>query len=383
MEHFKPSDTPYKVLYQDRGLLEETVRLVAPELADAYDFETAVALDKEHLTADNRTRLQDKAYLVEPRDPGRPRLLVVLEFQSGDDPDMALRMEEYAHLAVTAAPPDTRKGAAGGLPEVLPIVIHNGDRPWRASTVGIVRHVGGGPPTQMPMYATVDLPVLAEGPDEFGRRPEPGGRVATLAGVEAAAPEQLPKLLAEAFQRHPGAESSKLRQGLHLRVRAMLGHQEMEGDLPPLEECERLLAEGRGETMRTMMDAQFERWRDKNVARGLAQGRALGLEQGRALGIEQGRSQGIEQGVARGMEQGISQGLAQGMAQGRVDLLVRQAKLRFGTGVAGRMAALLADVSDTSRLDEAGEWLLKCDSGEALLERLPAIVRGTGNGAPG
>ena len=143
--------------------------------------------------------------------------------------------------------------------------------------------------------------------------------------------------------------------------------------------------------MRTMMDAQFERWRDKNVARGLAQGRALGLEQGRAqgmeqgraLGIEQGRSQGMEQGVARGMEQGISQGLAQGMAQGRVDLLVRQAKLRFGTGVAGRMAALLADVSDTSRLDEAGEWLLKCDSGEALLERLPAIVRGTGNGAPG
>ena len=83
------------------------------------------------------------------------------------------------------------------------------------------------------------------------------------------------------------------------------------------------------------------------------------------------------------MALGMERGMEQGMAQGRVDLLARQAKLRFGAGVAGRVAALLADVSDTSRLDEAGEWLLKCDSGEALLERLPAIVRGTGNGAPG
>ena len=345
MEHFKPSDTPYKVLYQDRGLLEETVRFVAPELADAYDFETAVALDKEHVAANNRTRLQDKAYLIEPRDPSLPRLLVALEFQSGEDRSMALRMEEYAYLAATAA---------GGLPDVLPVVVYNGDRPWRASTVGIVRHVGDEQRTRVPMYATVDLPVLAKGPDSLGRRPQPGGRLETLAGVEAATPRRLPKLLAEAFRRHPGAESSKLREGLHLRVTAMLSHQGIDGELPPLEECERLLAEERGETMRTMMDAQFERWRDKNVARGLAQGRALGLEQGRA----------------------------QGVAQGRVDMLERLAKLRFGADVAGRVAVLLADVSDTSRLDEAGEWLVKCSSGEALLERLPAIVRGTGNGAP-
>lgn len=111
--------------------------------------------------------------------------------------------------------------------------------------------------------------------------------------------------------------------------------------------------------MTTMMDAQFKRWRDENVARGLARGRI----QGRAQGMEQGR--------------------AQGMAQGRVALLERQAKRRFGTGVAGRMATLLSGVSDTSRLDEAGEWLVECDTGEPLLERLPAIVHGTGNGASG
>ena len=94
--------------------------------------------------------------------------------------------------------------------------------------------------------------------------------------------------------------------------------------------------------MRTMADANFDRWREENIA----------------------------------------QGVKQGMAQGRVALLGRLAARRFGDGVAGRVTALLADVSDTSRLDAAGEWLVDCETGEALLERLPAIARGAGNGTP-
>ncbi len=98
----KPSDSPYKVLFQDPGLFEETVRLVAPELADALDFETATSLDKEHLTALARVRLQDKLRRVEFKEGrlanGRRRYaLVLLEFQSGHDADMAWRMREYLH----------------------------------------------------------------------------------------------------------------------------------------------------------------------------------------------------------------------------------------------------------------------------------------------
>ena len=349
MNRMTSSDAPLKVLYRDRRLLEETVRLVAPRLADAYDFNSAVALDKEHLSANDRVRLQDKAYSVEPKDPRRPRLLVLLEFQSGNDPDMALRMEEYSHLAATSAREvraagrtSRRRRGTDGLPEVLSIVIYNGKRPWRASTQGIVRRTGDDPPVAAPAYATVDLPRLATGPNEHGRRLRRGSRLATLAGLETASPERLPTLLAEAFRRYASAESAVLRRGLHLRVSAMLRRQGVEGGLPPLDECERLLAEQKGDTMTTMMDAQFERWRDRNLAQGQAQGRA----------------------------------------QGRIALLERLAARRFGAGVAGQVTALLADVSDTSRLDEAGVWLVECDSGEALLEGLPAIVRGAGNGAP-
>jgi len=90
------SDAPYKVLFRDPGLFEETVWLVAPELAAALDFSTATALDKEHLTAQTRTRLQDQLRRVEfkegvLKDGRRPYILVLLEFQSDQDQDMAWR----------------------------------------------------------------------------------------------------------------------------------------------------------------------------------------------------------------------------------------------------------------------------------------------------
>ena len=72
--------------------------------------------------------------------------------------------------------------------------------------------------------------------------------------------------------------------------------------------------------------------------------------------------------------------VAEGVAQGRVALIRRQVEWRFGADVAGQVAALLADVTNVARLDEAGRWLLECDTGEALLARLRAGRGGAGNG---
>ncbi len=68
--------------------------------------------------------------------------------------------------------------------------------------------------------------------------------------------------------------------------------------------------------------------------------------------------------------QGVEQGVERGLVEGRVALLGRMAERRFGAGVASRVTTLLADETDLSRLDAAGEWLLECDTGEALLARL-------------
>ena len=94
-------------------------------------------------------------------------------------------------------------------------------------------------------------------------------------------------------------------------------------------------------------------------------------------------AEGVERGLAEGVERGLAEGVERGLAQGRVALLRRLAALRFGADVAGQVSALLADVTDVAHLDEAGMWLLECDTGEALLRRLRAGREGEGNGAPG
>ena len=343
------SDAPYKVLFQDRRLFEETVRLVAPRLADGLDFGAAASLDKEHLTALSRTRVQDKLRRVERKSGklanGRRRyVLALLEFQSGHDADMAWRMRDYLHLVESGLRQSGTAQAEGEVPGMLSVVVHNGERPWRASAECAGPLTGDAEPAQVRMYATVDLQVLARGPDGAGRRLVPGGCLATLAELESSPAEALPRLLLEAFRRHAGAGSSEFRRGLHLRVEFALERLGLAAGVPPLAECEQVLAESGGERMTAMLDATLARWKEAEVA----------------------------QGRAQGMERGLAQGVERGLAQGRVALLRRMAERRFGAGVAGRVTALLADETDLSRLDEAGEWLLECDTGEALLARLAA-----------
>ena len=224
--------------------------------------------------------------------------------------------------------------AEGAVPPMLSIVVHNGAVPWRAATECVAPLVQDGPPARIPMYATVDLRLLARGPDAHGRALAPGSRLATLAELESSPPAALPRLLRRAFQRYGGADSAALRRGLHLRVDAALARRGMVAGLPPLAEFERLHAQRRGGHMTAMLDATLERWEKAKIA------------------------------------EGVERGLAQGAVRGRVALLARLAERRFGAGVADQLTVLLADEADLSRLDEAGEWLVECDTGEALLARL-------------
>ena len=86
---------------------------------------------------------------------------------------------------------------------------------------------------------------------------------------------------------------------------------------------------------------------------------------------------------ARWAEAKVAEGVERGVAEGRVALLRRLAGRRFGVDVGGQVGTLLAGVTDVVRLDQAGEWMLECDTGEALLARLRAGRDGTGNGVRG
>ncbi len=69
-------------------------------------------------------------------------------------------------------------------------------------------------------------------------------------------------------------------------------------------------------------------------------------------------------------DEGRREGRDEGLVAGERKLLLRQARIRFGESLAGSLAAVLDGIADADRLEQVGEWLLVCDSGDALLARL-------------
>ena len=66
----------------------------------------------------------------------------------------------------------------------------------------------------------------------------------------------------------------------------------------------------------------------------------------------------------------------QGLAHERA-LLRRMTALRFGADTAERLEEVLAGIADPERLAEAGEWLVRCETGDELLARVEEVRRRT------
>ena len=77
--------------------------------------------------------------------------------------------------------------------------------------------------------------------------------------------------------------------------------------------------------------------------------------------------------LAEGEAKGLAQGEAKGRAEGRIRQLVSMARQKFGESAASAMAALLGTVTSEAVLDEVGQWLLSCRSGDALIAKLREI----------
>ena len=73
-----------------------------------------------------------------------------------------------------------------------------------------------------------------------------------------------------------------------------------------------------------------------------------------------------------GREEGRAEERREGLRRER-KLLLRMARLRYGVGQVGPLSAMLDRITDTDLLEEIGEWLLACDSGEALMARLRQV----------
>ena len=331
MQQMATSDHPLKLIHADPRMVEDTLRgFVALDWADRLDFNTLAPLDKERIGPALHSRIGDKAWRVERRDGApladgrRPYLLVLLEFQSEADADMAWRMHEYLYLLELNQRDIGLPQKEGHAPDFLAVVIHNGAKPWSATATRFGPLLG--PPTaagrrlnRWQAYVVIDYPALASDHAFMGRLP-PGNRQAALLRLESASGDEVPRLLAEAFQRWSGPDSAGLRRGFHARAEHLLRRRGLA--LPPLADYERMLAQEQGaREMTTLMEARLQEWHDSAIH------------------------------------------------QGRRDLLRRLAERRFDAETAQRLSALL-EGAEADRLTDVVGWIAECASGDELLDRV-------------
>ena len=279
-------------------------------------------------------------------DGSRPYILLLVEFQSTADRDMARRVREYTAMLLDRLIRNDVMAREGGLPRTLAVVVYNGGERWTA--IGEESHLAEVPSElaerdlallQPQLYRRIDTGRGAE-----HDWPDNNLVAATARMQSAATPDEIgPHLLAEA-RRFPGPARRAFRQALHAWARKLwIDKMGAEAAFPSFEELEQEEQE-----MATALQMRWARY-DADIR---AEERELGLAEGRELGLVQGRELG----------------LAQGREFERIRLR-RQAALKFGAGTADQLAERLADLT-AEDLDRVGDWIIECESGDELLARV-------------
>ena len=322
------SDPVYKRLYAFPEMVADLLRSLFPRDALGADYRSLHKLPTEYVADDFRQRRGDAVWRLRAasaRD-GWLHVLVMLEFQSQDDPGMALRVLEYTAMLYRELLREGPRGTGALLPPVLPVVLYNGDRPWRS--ISQVR----------------DL-VAPTGP--------------------ALSPFQPSQRHAVFDERHAAADNPRLRD--LTRAVLLLEQSRSAGDLARAAGLlsRRLEAKGHDELRRAFAD-----W--LTILLGRLEGRAGAERPHGGLSLEEVRMT-LEERVAEWpkpyIRQGREEGISLGIAHER-RLLRCQAAARFGAATADRVARALAAEADPERLEVIGEAIVRCATGDELLREI-------------
>ena len=340
------NDSLHKFTYRVREFFADLLRLVAPALAAELDFDRAEELPTtyvERVRSRFRQRLGDLSWRVPWRGDDRAgHLIVVIEFQSTVNKQMAERMRDYGDMARQRQPADDSAVA------LLPIVLYNGSDRWTAA--------GAAADFPAPWSAAVQLALApfqgwhyvlyslerVRSSGGLADLPSRNRAAATLRLQAAPTPEELLAQLRREWVRFSRPAEAATRRVLHAWASALLADMGAEPGLPTLAELEGLNG---GTEMTTVSQALLGKW--------------------------------VQDVRAESMEQGVEQERARGLAR-----LRRQAAIKFGARTAERLRDLLGapmPAEQVMRLeDRASEWMMECEGGAELLARVSAFVHNGG-----
>lgn len=125
-------DSSYKYLFSRPELVRDLIAGFIPDdWLHSLDYSTLEKLPNEYVSDDFRRRADDIIWRVRAGEEW-VYLYFMIEFQSGVDRYMALRVMTYLGLFYQDLVSRGDILADGRLPPVLPIVLYNGDSAWRA-----------------------------------------------------------------------------------------------------------------------------------------------------------------------------------------------------------------------------------------------------------
>ena len=128
-------DQGYKRLFSHPQAVEELARgFLRPDWIDRLDFRTLERVGNGFISDDLRERQSDVVWRMRWRgeDEGWFYLYLLLEFQSTSYPFMAVRMLTYVSLLLEEIIRKEKLKPGSRIPVILPVVLYNGKRPWRA-----------------------------------------------------------------------------------------------------------------------------------------------------------------------------------------------------------------------------------------------------------
>ena len=359
-------DPNYKRLFSFPRMVEDLLRGFLPgDWLDELDFSTLRKLPTEYVSDGLLKRHGDCVWRLHRRRGEWLYLLVLLEFQSTDEPRMALRILTYTSLLYQELVRNDALDAGGRLPAVLPVVLYNGDARWRAAVeVGeLIAPVG---PELAPYQPSQRYVVVDE--RHVGAEDLPGRNLmsAVLGLEQSRTPEDLLRVAGLLVEWLRDSDDDELKRAFTDWVWRLAGHF-TPGDAQPA--AVRTL-EGARMTLEERVAEWPKQW--------LRQGREEVVEQLRHAGAElppEDSDMTLVERVAEWPKQWRQEGVEQGLEHERA-LLRRQAASRFGEETAERLSGMLAHVADWDALAEIGDWLVRCETGGEFLARVDPAAGG-------
>ena len=304
-----PHDAACKLLFSFPAMVRDLLTGFFPrEWVEELDLSTLERWPESTVSDDLLQRHRDRVWRVRCRDRWL-YVLVLLEFQSTVDHTMAVRILAYTALLYQ----DLLRTSADPLPPVLPVVLHHGRERWAAPED--VAGLAAPPGAFLAPYQPAQRYFLLDVGSYTGSLPEGRNLMAGLIRLEhSRSPEEMEAVLAAFAEWLSGPEHEGLRRA-------------------------------------------FREWmRQVHVP-----ARRLGREWPRPEDWSEDRTMLYET---------VKEWTVQWRAEGQAEVMRRQAARKFGVVTADRLAEALERVHDPERVVEIGEWLIECESGEELLDRV-------------